>query len=954
MPPMSTPTQSYEAASNSEERLREADQLIEEGEALLRKDDLTAACEVLRRAIVLLEPGGGPSSQRLANALCSLATAERDLGHLKTAVSLCKRALELFQSVADPHGASRASSCLGIIYKDLGHLTEARARLTHALHLLAPLLEQGVPLHLYQGHALVGLGLTLMKQHDFEEAARCFKQALEAYRQVDNPAEHLAAALHNLGAAYDNLEQYNIAKDYYEQSLKLNQQIDSKLGIADDLNALASLHLLEEEFSAARELDLEVLHLYEQLGHGRGIIQTRIDLAIIAREEGNLPQAEEHLTKALRVAGEVGDPQQLHEVLLNRGDVRLMGSRWREAEEDLMAAAEVLERTRLLLLGEEEALGYFSGEYAGTYERLVQLHARVFQDGRQALLWLERGKARELIRRVGVGARLRPRQAPADLEMAEAHLLERLQQTAASLSAGGETWQLEALQAYTAIEAELRAIWSRLAHFDPQYVELRRGQPVAWERLGECLQRAQVAGTREVSGREGAAHGEVVLAELFLAHDSLLIFLVRAGAEQPLVLDMQVDAQQLRKLVMTSFGVQRAVAEQFGKTGIGGAEVLVQAGEWQQILQPLGEALVRTTSEGDILWLVPHEVLHGLPLHALKIEGGQRHLIDRNPVCYTPSATVMQYCHARRKGRRERALVLGDSRGDLGHAREESCLVAELFGTSAYLGPEATGRQLLEHLSREQEQIDVLHLACHGHFNPTQPLKSAIALASEAAEGCDGGQGELRAEEILGLRLGVDLVTLSACESGVGELRPGDEALGLVRALLYSGVPSVLVSLWRVDDLSTSLLMQRFYQELLGRKAREGGTLPNKAEALQAAQCYLRGLSAKDVIDYCDERLASLPQAGGEKRQLLLELGRAAAQVYAGDLRSALSTYRQSLAWLRQRDDPWSREHAWQLAETVDALELKASEDATRIDYTVKPYTEPYHWAPFVLIGDWQ
>ena len=72
----------------------------------------------------------------------------------------------------------------------------------------------------------------------------------------------------------------------------------------------------------------------------------------------------------------------------------------------------------------------------------------------------------------------------------------------------------------------------------------------------------------------------------------------------------------------------------------------------------------------------------------------------------------------------------------------------------------------------------------------------------------------LTAEEIFGLKMEVDLVTFSACETGVNEYRPGNELIGLTRALIYAGTPSVVVSLWAVDDLSTGLLMQHFYQQL--------------------------------------------------------------------------------------------------------------------------------------------
>ncbi len=97
---------------------------------------------------------------------------------------------------------------------------------------------------------------------------------------------------------------------------------------------------------------------------------------------------------------------------------------------------------------------------------------------------------------------------------------------------------------------------------------------------------------------------------------------------------------------------------------------------------------------------------------------------------------------------------------------------------------------------------------------------------------------DLSAEEILGLELQAELVTLSACESGLSERHPGDELIGLPRSFIYAGASSVVVSLWRVADESTGVLMKRFYQDLLSDYASS----PTKAEALRSAQRYVMSL----------------------------------------------------------------------------------------------------------------
>jgi len=125
----------------------------------------------------------------------------------------------------------------------------------------------------------------------------------------------------------------------------------------------------------------------------------------------------------------------------------------------------------------------------------------------------------------------------------------------------------------------------------------------------------------------------------------------------------------------------------------------------------------------------------------------------------------------------------------------------------------------------------VVHLATHGYFNKLNPLFSGVEL--EAGSGEDG---RLEVHEILGLQMSADLVTLSACQTALGsgyfsEAPPGDDLVGLTRAFLFAGSPSVLATLWEVDDRSTLELMRAFYGGLRGA---------NKAAALAGAQRKLR------------------------------------------------------------------------------------------------------------------
>ena len=118
-----------------------------------------------------------------------------------------------------------------------------------------------------------------------------------------------------------------------------------------------------------------------------------------------------------------------------------------------------------------------------------------------------------------------------------------------------------------------------------------------------------------------------------------------------------------------------------------------------------------------------------------------------------------------------------------------------------FVGEEAGVDRLKEHGASAGK----LHIAAHGVFRADNPMFSALKL----------GDSWLNLVDIFNLKLGGELTTLSACETGMSAVYEGDELLGLTRGFLYAGTPSLVVSLWRVNDRSTTLLMKRFYEGLL-------------------------------------------------------------------------------------------------------------------------------------------
>ncbi|WP_165787553.1 CHAT domain-containing protein [Minwuia thermotolerans] len=230
---------------------------------------------------------------------------------------------------------------------------------------------------------------------------------------------------------------------------------------------------------------------------------------------------------------------------------------------------------------------------------------------------------------------------------------------------------------------------------------------------------------------------------------------------------------------------------------------------WRAPGEVLHARLVRpltTAVGGRQVTIVPHGALHYLPFAAIPTTDGG-FLMDEWEIAVLPSASVLKFIGRNRAGERLLALGnpdLGDPELDLPGAEAEAVAIARATPQAETL---LRGNATETALRRRASAHDVLHLASHGVFDPTNPLSSALLLTADGEH-----DGRLTASEIYELRLDASLVTLSACQTGLGRVRSGDDVVGLTRGFLFSGADAIVASLWLVDDAATSELMQAFYR----------------------------------------------------------------------------------------------------------------------------------------------
>jgi len=224
--------------------------------------------------------------------------------------------------------------------------------------------------------------------------------------------------------------------------------------------------------------------------------------------------------------------------------------------------------------------------------------------------------------------------------------------------------------------------------------------------------------------------------------------------------------------------------------------------------------------EGSIkdrnLIIVPHGALHYLPFNVLCDEKG--YLIERHNIRLLPSSSIIKYLRPSKTPKQSSILVfgnpdLGNPDYDLKFAQNEAIEVAKSVSKSRLF----IRRQATETAFRKYgKDFNYIHFATHGKFDPDDSLKSAILLSGDSEN-----NGILTTDKLYSIKIDADLVTLSACETGLGKISNGDDVVGLTRGFLYAGSTAVVASLWKVDDQTTSELMRRFYNNLSRYDKRE-------------------------------------------------------------------------------------------------------------------------------------
>jgi len=794
-------------------------------------------------ALIRARAPGGLDEARVLNNLGLLA---REMADLEAAATYLGQAGSIWRRLV-PESQEMANHYvnLGMLAADHSDFALSDEHYRQALRWY----EAFAPESMEMSKILNNLGINAMDRFDLTQSDLLLRRALAIRQRLAPGSIEEAASLSSLATVAQDRGRFDEANGFARQALALRVQHDpGSTEVALSLAILASIAARQDDTETAIRLGEQALALQHRLAPGtnkEGKLLKFLSNLDIGRKRWR--RAEERARQALAIFQRQAPQSQSEAEALNcLGRVLWRSGRKAEAAPVLAASLDSLESQIGRIGGTEEARSGFQAGFSRLYENLITFQIEQ-GDAAGALRTLERWRARMLLtqitqRRLAFSADIpapllsRQREIDRQYERAQADLAGTDPENAAEVQ--------PLLLRLSRLRSERSEVVDRIVRASPHYASLQYPQPL------------------DLTAARRTLDPGTVWLSYFVTKDASYLFVVvpEGSGEGPgiQVLPLSANRRQLEE--------ETAVFRGLMLRGKGGPalekSLLIQGRKLYGLL--IAPAAPWIGGARRIL-ISPDGPLHTLPFAALIVPGGlipdgpggpARFLVEWKPVHTVLSATLYAELKRGRRGGRPdggplaafadpRLPAASGAAADeddpplrryraglppLPGAREEARALIALYGRDAqvYTGAAATEAQVGKLGARPR----ILHFASHALLDRRSPLDSALALAVPANGLEDRGDGLLQAWEILErLRLDADLVTLSACDTGLGRDAAGEGLIGLTRAFQYAGARSILASLWGVPDRSTAVLMARFYTGL-----RAG--LP-KDEALRQAQLQL-------------------------------------------------------------------------------------------------------------------
>ncbi|SKB15676.1 conserved exported hypothetical protein [Planktothrix sp. PCC 11201] len=747
--------------------------------------------------------------QTQATTLISIAKIYSQLGEYQKALDTLNQTFPLWQKTNFKTGEIATLNEMALIYFNLGEFQQALNYYNQALLEVKPL---GNPTNV--AAVLNNIAQVESELNRFEAALKHNQQALGLWEEVINKFGDSAAVnvqrgkgatLNNIGFVYANLNRLDSALEIYNQALNLWQKIGDRTGEASTLNNIGFIYFQQNKLEKSLELYHQSLKIRQEIGDRPKEALSRYRVATVERKQGNFAEA---------IA-------QMETVLTLIEDLRTKIN-----NQDLRAS----------FLASKQDYYQF---YIDLLMQLNQQQPNQGWDGK-ALQISERAKARSLLDILaqaqgevtsGVDPKLLTQKQTLKQKLST---LEEQRVKLLSQSHTNEQKQ-ELNQEIETLLQEYSQVLDTIRVNNPHYAALTQPQPLT------------------LTGIQKLLDDQTVLLEYSLGKERSYLWAVTLNSIQSYELPPEETIKAAVKtfrdnLISPSKRVRRSLYEETGKALTQIAFPLIPSLKNKRLLIVADGALQyvpfaalpepETSRESEVIPLIMNHELLTLPsasvLGIMRGENQNRKPAEKllavlaDPV-FAPTderlkSVVVQALKVLPPDLESSARESGILFDRLPFTQEEATQILALVPEEYRLQEVGFNASRETAINPQLSQYRFVHFATHGLLNSENPQLSGLVFSLVNQNG-ESQNGFLRLYDIFNLSLPVELVVLSACETGLGQEIRGEGLVSLTRGFMYAGASRVVVSLWKVDDQSTAELMVKFYQGILEKGLAPGAAL---------------------------------------------------------------------------------------------------------------------------------
>jgi CHAT domain-containing protein/uncharacterized protein HemY len=739
----------------------------------------------------------------VAHNLNNVANLYSYLGNYQESIRLLNQALKISEGIKDPTQTAKTLINLGTINFRLRNYQTSIEYLDRAFRIADGTKEENI-----KAYALNLIGVVNRSQGNYERALDNYQKALRINKKLGLKTE-IAINLSIIGELYKELGRYDEALKYLRQSLNISEASNDRLTIAADLNIIGEVRYKQGNYKEALSLYNSSLAISQELGFKNGIARSLNNIGYLKGDMKEWDSAIENFDKAISIYKDLGDREWIRVSLFGKGLYLEEKGDLASAEKSYKEAVDVFESIREDVAGGEEAQQLFSDINVRIYERLVSLLLRLGKK-EEALEYIERSRSkalRDTFLRSGISSfdektrgllslynQLFRKESSINHEIAEekskpspnSEKIDNLVNTLAKT-------KQEFNRVISQLSVEHNDIYNLLSIRPGKFLDLEQKNKLPLN---------------------------VAFVEYFITDKQIYIFVI--SRRDLIVKGASVSKEELRRSV-TLFRtlIEKNRSNPTNNWRDDGSKI------YRSDIKPLKEMsthlyhlLIKPIEDDirdtDIVAVIPFGFLNYLPFHALgeeRTDGSLEFFIEKKGLVYLVSTSTSYLNSALRSdGKRRIGRVAAFGNPDLGEpelalpsSEKEVLVIKEMFpNTIIFLKKDATK----DNFKNSWGGNEIIHLAAHGLIQD----EPSILLAPL-------GSGSLTLSDITGLppARNTHLVVLSACNAALDHNEANSKVTGLnsiAFAFTLAGAPSVIATLWEVDDRATSELMSSFYKNL--------------------------------------------------------------------------------------------------------------------------------------------